>query len=175
MEAPSRSSSRFELAFLHHALMLLARALDLVSIIAITAGKLPSDLVEAIRRMATRDIRRQNQHPVPYGIYEPSSWASHRHMQHCGPFVTAHTAQPVMMNDSLAAILGRSGCGRRWTIAARTATGAGIIVVHRHERRVARNVDRVGLRHGALPRRGGSTTGLSATGAWTKMPMISSI
>lgn len=84
---------RFELAFLHHALMLLSRALDAILIIAFTSRKLLNDFIEAVGRIAIRVTAAKPDALPSLESMNHGSQASRADMQNGDPLVTARAAQ----------------------------------------------------------------------------------
>jgi hypothetical protein len=170
-----QSLARFELAFLHHALMLLAFAFDSVLIIAFAVRELPNHFVEAAGCVLIKIAAAQTDSLPATKFMDHMKLRSRAHPVRGDPFATAGGAQPLMVNELVAAMGGSRRRNRCRHVADRTTSAAIFVLGPRRWSNVraplppainlTSDVDRICLAHGCVPLQGGSTTGLSAIGA----------
>jgi hypothetical protein len=173
-----RGLARFELAFLHHALMLLAFAFDAVLIIAFAVRELPNHFVEAAGCVLIKIAAAQTDSLPATEFMDHMKLRSRAHPAHDHPIVAAGGAQPMMVEELLTAMGGSRRRNRCRYVADRTTSAAIFALGPRRWSSVrtplpaainlTSDVDRICLAHGCVPLQGGSTTGLSAIGARIK-------
>jgi hypothetical protein len=107
----------------------ITRASYAILIVAFPIGKLPNHFVQAADRVAIRITAVKSDALPGMKLMNYDGSPSGGYMQHSDPIMAARAAQPMMMNDSLAAIIEHRRRDRRWSVANWTASAAGMVVV----------------------------------------------
>ena len=111
--------------------MLLARAFDPVLIITISERKLPDNLIETVGCIAIRVAAAKPDHLSGPEFVNHQLGLSRGRMQDRNPVVTAGVAPPMMVNESVAAVLGRRRRDRGGPVAGGAVTSGGMIAGRR--------------------------------------------